>query len=164
VVVTAAGCGSAMKEYGELLGTAEAERFAERVCDVTELLAELAPVPQPPPARPLRVVYQDACHLLHGQGVSEQPRELLRGLGVELVEIGEPGLCCGSAGTYNILQPRAARQLGERKALAILEAAPDVVATANPGCALQLAASLRRLGRGDLPIVHPVELMVSGAV
>jgi glycolate oxidase iron-sulfur subunit len=164
VVVTAAGCGSAMKEYGELLGTAEAERFAGRVCDVTELLAELAPVSQPPPGRPLRVVYQDACHLLHGQGVSEQPRELLRGLGVELVEIGEPGLCCGSAGIYNILQPRAARQLGERKALAILEAAPDVVATANPGCALQLAASLRRLGRGDLPIVHPVELMVSGAV
>jgi glycolate dehydrogenase iron-sulfur subunit len=163
VVVTAAGCGSAMKEYGELLGTAEAQRFAERVCDVTELLAELAPAAQPPPGRPLRVVYQDACHLLHGQGVSEQPRQLLRGLGVELVEIGEPGLCCGSAGTYNILQPRAARQLGERKACAILEAAPDVVATANPGCALQLAASLRRLGRGDLPIVHPVELLVSGA-
>jgi glycolate oxidase iron-sulfur subunit len=163
VVVTAAGCGSAMKGYGELLGTDQAQRFAERVSDVTELLAELAPPAQPPPGRALRVVYQDACHLLHGQGVSEQPRQLLRQLGVELVEIGEPGLCCGSAGTYNILQPRAARQLGERKARAILEAAPDVVATANPGCALQLAASLRRLGRGDLPIVHPVELMVSGA-
>ncbi|HET6849181.1 MAG TPA: (Fe-S)-binding protein [Gaiellales bacterium] len=163
VVVTAAGCGSAMKGYGELLGTADAEAFAGRVCDVTELLAELGGVPAPPPAaRPLRVVYQDACHLRHGQGVVGQPRTLLRSVpGVELVEIADPGMCCGSAGTYNLMQPAAARRLGERKARAILDAEPDVVATANPGCALQLAASLRRLGRGDLRIVHPVELLVS---
>ena len=97
--------------------------------------------------------------------MSEQPRQLLRASRAwSWSRSSEPGLCCGSAGTYNLLQPRAARQLGERKARAILEAEPDVVATANPGCALQLAASLRRLGRGDLPIVHPVELMVSGAV
>ena len=164
VVVTAAGCGSAMKGYGELLGTPEAEEFAGRVRDVTELLAELGQHCQAPLShRPLRVVYQDACHLLHGQGVSEQPRELLRSIpGVELVETADPGTCCGSAGTYNLMQPKAARELGERKARAILDASPDIVATANPGCALQLAASLRRLGRGDLRIVHPVELLVSG--
>jgi len=162
VVVTAAGCGSAMKGYGELLGTPEAEAFAARVRDVTELLGELGQGCTAPLSQPLRVVYQDACHLLHGQGVSEQPRALLQSVpGVELVEIADPGTCCGSAGTYNLMQPRAARELGECKARAILEASPDVVATANPGCALQLAASLRRLGRGDLRIVHPVELLVS---
>jgi glycolate oxidase iron-sulfur subunit len=159
VVVTAAGCGSAMKEYGELLGTAAARDFAARVRDVTELLDEL-PAPAGPPPRPRRVVYQDACHLLHGQGVRDQPRRLLRALpGLELVEIADAGLCCGSAGTYNLLQPRAARELGDRKARAILAAEPDMVATANPGCALQLAAALRRLGRADLAIVHPVELL-----
>jgi glycolate oxidase iron-sulfur subunit len=78
---------------------------------------------------------------------------------VDLVEIEDAGLCCGSAGTYNLLQPQAARELGERKARSILAARPDLIATGNPGCALQLAASLRRLGRGDLPIVHPVELL-----
>ena len=162
VVVTAAGCGSAMKGYGELLETDRAREFAERVCDVTELLAEL-PAPsrtEQTEAAPRRVVYQDACHLLHGQGVSEQPRQLLRSVpGVELVEIEDAGMCCGSAGTYNLLQPQAARELGERKARSMLSARPDLIATANPGCALQLAASLRRLGRGDLPIVHPVELL-----
>jgi glycolate oxidase iron-sulfur subunit len=162
VVVTAAGCGSAMKGYGELLETDRVREFAERVCDVTELLAEL-PAPasgEQAEAAPRRVVYQDACHLLHGQGVSEQPRQLLRSVpGVELVEIEDAGMCCGSAGTYNLLQPQAARELGERKARSILAARPDLIATANPGCALQLAASLRRLGRGDLPIVHPVELL-----
>jgi glycolate oxidase iron-sulfur subunit len=158
VVVTAAGCGSAMKGYGELLDTDEARDFAGRVRDVTEILAELGPGPSP--SRPLRVVYQDACHLAHGQGVREQPRAVLASIpGVELAEIDDPGTCCGSAGTYNILQPKAARDLGERKARSILAAEPDIVATANPGCALQLSASLRRLGRGDLPILHPVELL-----
>ena len=160
VVVTAAGCGSAMRDYGELLGSDEAHRFAAGVRDVTELLDELPPPPAAPGGESLRVVYQDACHLLHGQGVRDQPRRLLRQLpGVELVEIADAGLCCGSAGTYNLLQPRAARELGERKARAILDARPQLVATANPGCALQLASALRRLGRGDLPIVHPVELV-----
>ena len=98
VVVTAAGCGSAMKGYGELLETDRAREFAERVCDVTELLAEL-PAPaagEQAEAAPRRVVYQDACHLLHGQGVSEQPRQLLRSVpGVELVEIEDAGCAAG---------------------------------------------------------------------
>ena len=163
VVVTAAGCGSAMKSYGELLGTDAAQSFSERVRDVTELLVELGPPPDAGRATgrpPLRVVYQDACHLRHAQGVRDEPRELLRGVpGIELVEIEGADTCCGSAGIYNLTQPAAARELGERKARAILDAAPDVIATANPGCALQLAASLRRLGRGDVRIVHPVELL-----
>jgi glycolate dehydrogenase iron-sulfur subunit len=158
IAVTAAGCGSAMKGYGELLDTDEAREFSSRVRDVTEILAELGAAPSV--ERPLRVVYQDACHLVHGQGVREQPRAVLAAIpGVTLAEISDPGMCCGSAGTYNLLQPKAARELGDRKARSILDAEPDVIATANPGCALQLAASLRRLGRGDVPIVHPVELL-----
>ena len=92
--------------------------------------------------------------------MAAQPRALLRAIpGVELVEIEDAGCCCGSAGIYNLVQPRTARDLGERKARAILAAEPDVVATANPGCAVQLQAALRRLGRGDLRIVHPAELV-----
>jgi len=161
VVVTAAGCGSAMKSYGELLGTDEAWRFSSRVRDVTELLAELGAVAAADvPHRPLRVVYQDACHLRHAQAVQAQPREVLAAVpGLELIEIDEPDMCCGSAGIYNLTQPRAARDLGDRKARAILRAEPDVVATANPGCALQLAAAFRRSGRRDLAVVHPVQLL-----
>ena len=160
IVVTAAGCGSAMKGYGELLGTDEARRFAAAVRDVTEVLAELGPAAERAPLPPTRVVYQDACHLNHAQGVAAQPRALLRAIpGVELVEIEDAGTCCGSAGIYNLVQPRTARELGERKARAILAVDPDVVATANPGCAVQLQAALRRLGRGDLRIVHPAELV-----
>ena len=113
--------------------------------DVNELLAELGPRAARAPRPATRVVYQDACHLNHGQGVSSQPRELLAGIpGVELVEIERPGMCCGSAGVYNLTQPAAAKELGLRKARSIIEAQPDVIATANPGCALQLAASLRQ--------------------
>jgi len=160
VVVTSAGCGSAMKGYGDLLGTEEARRFAAGVRDVTEVLAELGPTAERRSLPPTRVVYQDACHLNHAQGVAAQPRAILRAIpGVELAEIDDPGMCCGSAGIYNLVQPRAARELGERKARAILAAEPDVVATANPGCAVQLAAALRRLGRADVRIAHPAELV-----
>ena len=160
VVVTAAGCGSAMKGYGDLLGTEEARRFAAGVRDVTEVLAELGPTAERRPLPPTRVVYQDACHLNHSQGVAAQPRAILRAIpGVELAEIDDPGMCCGSAGIYNLVQPRAARELGERKAHAILAAEPDIVATANPGCAVQLAAAFRRLGRSDVRIAHPAELV-----
>jgi glycolate oxidase iron-sulfur subunit len=160
VVATAAGCGSAMKSYGDLLDTVEAHAFSARVRDVTELLAELGPRAQRQPLGPLRVVYQDACHLRHAQGVADQPRALLAAVpGLELVEIERPDMCCGSAGTYNLLEPQAARELGERKARSILAVQPDLVATANPGCALQLAAAFRRAGRPDLAVVHPVELV-----
>jgi glycolate oxidase iron-sulfur subunit len=160
VVVTAAGCGSAMKQYGDLLGTDAARRFSASVRDVTELLAELGPSAPRSALEPRRVAYQDACHLLHAQGVAAAPRSLLRGVpGIELADIADPGMCCGSAGIYNLTQPRAARELGERKARAILDTGADIVATANPGCAVQLGAALRRLERGDVRIVHPVELV-----
>jgi glycolate oxidase iron-sulfur subunit len=159
VVTNAAGCGSAMKEYGELLGTDEARRFSGRVRDVLELLGSEEPR-APRGALPLRAVYHDPCHLAHAQGIREQPRALLRSIpGLELVEVpAEREICCGSAGLYNLLQPEAAAQLGERKARHMIEAGADVIAAANPGCAAQLEHHLRALGH-PLPIVHPIELV-----
>jgi glycolate oxidase iron-sulfur subunit len=160
IVVTAAGCGSAMKEYGDLLETDEARRFSGSVRDATELSAELGARAERAQRAPVRVVYQDACHLRQAQGVAAQPREMLRAIpGVELVEIEEADMCCGSAGIYNLLEPDTGRELGSRKAKAILAARPDIIATANPGCAIQIAAALRRAGHPGLPIVHPAELV-----
>ncbi|MGH8968947.1 MAG: (Fe-S)-binding protein [Actinomycetes bacterium] len=151
VVVNAAGCGSAMKEYGELLRddpewAPRAAAFAARVRDVTEVLAGLAPRATYKPL-PVRAAYQDACHLAHAQGVRSQPRDVLRRVpDLELVEIAEPELCCGSAGVYNLLQPEAARELGDRKAGHIAATDSDVVVTGNPGCLLQITAAARRRG------------------
>jgi glycolate oxidase iron-sulfur subunit len=163
VAVTAAGCGSAMKDYGHLLRddpewAARAAAFGGRVRDATELLAAGDPRA---PRRPLhlRVAYHDACHLAHAQGVRSAPRELLRSIpGLELVEPAEWELCCGSAGVYNLLRPGAAAELGARKARNLLATGADVVAAANPGCALQIAAHAAALGR-PVPVVHPVELV-----
>jgi glycolate oxidase iron-sulfur subunit len=159
VVTTAAGCGSAMKEYGYLLETDDAAGFAARVRDATELLGAIEHVTPRGPV-PLRVAYHDACHLAHAQGVRAQPRRLLQSIpGLELVEVGaERDLCCGSAGVYNLLQPDAAAELGARKARHLLDTGADAVAAANPGCAAQLDFHLRRLGH-PLPIYHPLELV-----
>jgi glycolate oxidase iron-sulfur subunit len=159
VIVNAAGCGSAMKEYGELLGTPEAQEFSARVSDVCELLASVEPR-APRGAVPLRVVYHDACHLAHAQGVRDQPRSLLRTIPeLELLEVGtERDVCCGSAGIYNLVQPRAAAELGARKAGHLVDTGADAIAAGNPGCASQLDFHLRGLGR-PLPIYHPVELL-----
>jgi glycolate oxidase iron-sulfur subunit len=159
IVVNAAGCGAAMKEYGELLGTHGAQAFADRVRDVSELLASVAPrAPRGP--LPMRVAYHDACHMQHAQGVRSAPRELLRAIPeLELLEVAtEPQICCGSAGVYNLLQPQAAADLGERKAGHLLDTGAEAIAAGNPGCAAQLDLHLRRLGR-PLPIHHPVELV-----
>jgi glycolate oxidase iron-sulfur subunit len=159
IVVNAAGCGAAMKEYGELLGTPAARAFSAKVRDVSELLGSIEPRA---PRRPLamRVVYHDACHLLHAQGVRDQPRELLRAIpGLELLEVGaEPDVCCGSAGVYNLLQPSAGAELGARKARHLLATGAQAIAAGNPGCASQLDYHLRKLGQ-PLPIHHPVELV-----
>ncbi len=163
IVVNVAGCGSSLKEYGHLLrdDPAYAERaraFSASVRDITELLAELPPVAPRHPIN-LRVAYHDACHLAHAQGVRSQPREVLRAIpGIELTDIPEAEICCGSAGTYNLLEPETANQLGERKARNILSLNPDMIATANPGCLLQITASLRRLGT-PIPSLHPVQLV-----
>lgn len=152
-----------MKEYGQLLADDEgwrdrARTFSSRVRDVTELVAELGPrAPRRP--MPMRVVYQDACHLAHAQGVRQAPRDLLASIpGVELLPIADADLCCGSAGIYNLVEPDTARQLGERKARCIDAVNPDIVATANPGCLLQVQAAAARLGRA-WPIVHPIEIL-----
>ena len=174
VVVNAAGCGSSMKEYAELLAddpayAARAERFAAGVRDVTELLAELGPVAGRHPL-PVTVAYHDACHLGHAQGVRAQPRELLRGIpGLELHEIADPEICCGSAGIYNIVNPEPARELGDRKARAVLDTGADLLVTANPGCLMQVASSLNRMSRrppepgqaGARPVhlAHTVEVL-----
>jgi glycolate oxidase iron-sulfur subunit len=159
IVVNAAGCGAAMKEYGELLGTPEAKAFAERVCDISELLASIEPrAPRTP--LPMRVVYHDACHLRHAQAVYDQPRAMLAAIPeLELLENPiEPDVCCGSAGVYNLLQPQAAAELGARKARNLLDTGADAIAAGNPGCAAQLDLHLRELGR-PLPIHHPVEIV-----
>jgi glycolate oxidase iron-sulfur subunit len=159
IVVNAAGCGSAMKDYGELLGTDEARAFSDRVKDVCELLGSVAQrAPRGPVA--LRVAYHDACHLAHAQGVREPPRALLRAIpALELIEVGtERDVCCGSAGIYNLVQPDAAAELGARKARHLLDTGAEAIAAGNPGCAAQLDMHLRRLGR-PLPIHHPIELI-----
>jgi glycolate oxidase iron-sulfur subunit len=159
VVITAAGCGSAMKEYGDLLGTPPAHAFARQVRDITEILGELEPIAPRGPV-PMRVAYHDACHLAHAQGVRSQPRQMLRGIpALELLEVdAERDLCCGSAGIYNLIQPEPAAELGARKATHLLETGAEAIAAANPGCAAQLDLHLRELGH-PLPIYHPVELV-----
>jgi glycolate oxidase iron-sulfur subunit len=164
IVVNAAGCGSAMKEYGDLFAddpawAARARAFSGRVRDVSEVLAELG---EPRAVRhPIaaRVVYHDACHLAHGQGIRAEPRALLQSIpGVEVVTPAEGEICCGSAGIYNLVQPEPAAQLGLRKARNIAAASPDVIATGNPGCILQIAAAGRSLGH-EWAIVHPIQLI-----
>ncbi len=163
VVVNAAGCGSNLKEYGHQLrdepGWPErAEQLAAKVRDVTELLDELGPVAARHPL-PMKVAYQDACHLAHAQGVRDQPRRLLRGIaGIELKELVEAEICCGSAGTYNLLYPEPARELGERKARAVLASGADIMVTANPGCWMQVASALARSGE-RIPVAHTVQVL-----
>jgi len=159
VVVNAAGCGSAMKGYGELLETDAARAFSARVRDVCELLAEVEPrAPRGP--LPMRVVYHDACHLAHAQRVRDAPRRLLSEIPeLELLEVGaEREVCCGSAGIYNLVAPEAAAQLGVRKARHLAATGADAIAAGNPGCAAQLSLHLRGLGT-ELPIYHPVALL-----
>ncbi|MGH9676911.1 MAG: (Fe-S)-binding protein, partial [Candidatus Acidiferrum sp.] len=108
---------------------------------------------------PLRVAFHDSCHLQHAQGVRAQPRFLLRQIpGLQLQEIPEPAICCGSAGIYNLVQPVAAEELGDRKAQLIAPLQAEVVATGNPGCLLQLQSALTRNGCGT-PVVHTVQLL-----
>jgi glycolate oxidase iron-sulfur subunit len=163
LAVNAAGCGSSMKEYGDLLSDDEewserAKRFSDRVRDVSLLLAESEPVATRHPVR-LKVAYHDACHLAHAQKVRSEPRRLLGAIPeLELIEPAEWEICCGSAGIHNLLQPDAGRALGRRKVENLLATGAEAVASGNPGCTLQIAAHLREQGR-PLPIYHPMELL-----
>jgi glycolate oxidase iron-sulfur subunit len=168
VIVNAAGCGSAMKDYGHVLRdepewAERAEAFSGKVRDVTEFLAEVEPRAERRAVR-MKVAYHDACHLAHAQSVRTQPRELLHGIPeLELVEPAEWELCCGSAGIYNLIKPEPAAELGERKARNLLDTGAEAVAAANPGCALQITAHTERLGR-KLPVLHPMELLARSIV
>jgi len=164
VVVNAAGCGSTMKGYGELLKddpawAARAKAFDARVRDVTEVIAGLTPVRATRHPIDLRVAYHDACHLAHAQGVRQPPRDVLASIpGLTIVPIADGDICCGSAGIFNLVQPEMAAELGRRKAANIDEGRPDVVATTNPGCMLQIGAAGRKAGT-PRPVLHVVELI-----
>jgi glycolate oxidase iron-sulfur subunit len=163
IVINAAGCGSTLKEYGELLANepAYAQRaraFSAKVRDVNEYLVTLEPRAPRGPIRK-RVAYHDACHLAHAQRVREAPRTLLRSIpGLELIEIPRGEMCCGSAGTYNLFQPASAHEIGERKVDDVTSVAPDILASANPGCTIQIQSILRERG-ATLAAAHPIELL-----
>lgn len=164
IVINAAGCGSTMKEYRHLLRddpqwAERARAFSAKCRDITEVFCELEPIAARNPL-PLRIAYHDACHLRHAQGIHQQPRQLLAGIpGLEVAEIAEASLCCGSAGVYNLLQPEPAQELGDRKVAHLLATRAAAVVSANPGCLLQLMSGLRRRGEKTLPAFHMVELL-----
>ena len=174
VLVAASGCGHTLKAYGAILESPSAAGFAGQVADIQQYLAglglseafraRLAPLNHddgtPASAeRPLTVAYHDACHMLHGQGIREQPRQLLAAIPhIQLREAMEAGVCCGSAGIYNLVQPEEAAELGRIKAADLAGTGAELVASANIGCSLQLR---RHLGEGDFPqpVLHPIELL-----
>jgi glycolate oxidase iron-sulfur subunit len=166
VIINAAGCGHTLKEYGHLLQDdpeyrEKAQAFAANVKDAQEFLAtvglsaKLSSLTQ----KPLNLVYQDACHLLHGQKISIQPRQLLRQIpGVQLREPIDAALCCGSAGVYNMLQPDVADELGKQKVENLLNTGANLIASANPGCTLQISKHLK-LQQKKISVMHPMELL-----
>lgn len=164
IVINSAGCGSTMKEYGYLLRddpawATRAAAFSARCRDISEVLADLAPRAKRHPLK-LRLAYHDACHLQHAQGVRDQPRRLLATIPeLQVAEIPEGSLCCGSAGVYNLLEPDTATALGDRKVDNLLLTGAEAVASANPGCLMQLMSGLRRRGRQPMPAFHMVELL-----
>jgi glycolate oxidase iron-sulfur subunit len=161
IIVNSAGCGSTMKEYPHLLGTPESEQFSSRVLDISEFflregLAELLATSEGLQGR--RVTYHDACHLSHGQKITAGPRSLIQAIwGAEYIELPEATMCCGSAGIYNILQPKMAKQLLDRKTENIQATGAEVVATGNPGCHAWVRQGCEATG-GAL-VLHTAELL-----
>lgn len=151
IVVNASGCGTTVKDYGHFVGSEAAHRIGALTRDVTELLTEVG-LPEGS-AKPYRVAYHDACSLQHGQKVTQPPRQLLAKAGFEVVDVPERHFCCGSAGTYNLLQPDIATALGQRKAGHIDSVDPDIVAAGNLGCMVQIARFT------PAPVVHTVDLL-----
>lgn len=163
IIINSAGCGSTMKEYGDLfqndpIYAEKARAFAAKCCDVSEWLMKIGLVP---PTKPLNatVSYHDACHLAHGQKIRLQPRQLLQQIpGVKFVELDEADTCCGSAGVYNITQPRLARRLLDRKIGNLRETGATIIATGNPGCLAWIQQGAQEQGL-KVRICHPVELL-----
>jgi len=162
IITNAAGCGSGLHEYTLMLkGEAEEEQaqaFVKRVQDITVFLDQLGIEPPPPPSRSIKLAYQDACHLLHAQRVSDPPRRILRKIpNIEIVEMEDAEICCGSAGTYNIDQPETADELGQRKIQNILNTGAEMVASGNIGCLTQLRTQLNK--RAGPRILHTIEIL-----
>ncbi|MGZ8593793.1 MAG: (Fe-S)-binding protein [Actinomycetota bacterium] len=159
VIVNAAGCGAHLMDVGHLLGTEEAHAFSAKVRDVMAFLHEQGVEPPSGGAGLGRVAYHDACHALRAQKIREQPRAVLRAIpGVEVVDLPGGDLCCGAAGLYNVLQPAMSSELRSRKADAVVGTGVRTVASANPGCTMQLTAGLRERGE-HVDVLHPVELL-----
>ncbi|WP_119270094.1 glycolate oxidase subunit GlcF [Taklimakanibacter deserti] len=157
IVITASGCGTTIKDYGHMLRldpayAEKAKAVSAMTRDISEFLTEID-LPQAAPPRPLRVAYHSACSMQHGQKIKTAPRQLLEKAGFEVAEIPEGHLCCGSAGTYNILQPEIATRLRDRKVANIKSVAPDIIATGNIGCITQIGQA------SDIPVLHTVELL-----
>ena len=160
VVVNAAGCGAHLQQLGDLIATDEARAFSTKVRDVMQLLHDEGLV-RPPTGRPgfERVAYHDACHALRVQHLSEQPRALLRTIeDVQVLDVPGGDVCCGAAGLYNVLEPEMSSELGRRKAEAVASTGADVLASANPGCTIQIAAGLREFGSA-MQVLHPIEIL-----
>jgi len=160
IITNAAGCGSTLKEYHELFENDErARRFSTMVKDVNEFLSGIELNTRDLKPLPVSVTYQDSCHLAHGQKIRAAPRMLLKSIpGLELREMPLADLCCGSAGIYNVVQPEMSMALLEKKMANVEISGADVIATANPGCMLQLRAGARQFGRGQR-VAHVVELL-----
>ncbi len=164
IIINAAGCGSNLKEYGHLFhdDPAWADRavaFSAKVKDISEYLAKLGLVGDLGEL-PVRVTYQDACHLAHAQRITKQPRDLLKAIpGLQLVEMHESSLCCGSAGIYNITRPEMSARLMKRKAKNAVATTPEIIVSANPGCMMQLASGLADAGTTGIKVRHLVELL-----
>lgn len=158
IVVNSAGCGALLKDYGHLIpDDPRAARFAARVKDVTELLADAGPVPATHPE--LAVAYDAPCHLLHAQRVSEAPLKVLRVIsGVKVILAGDAEKCCGSAGMYTVTEPGLSKDVLAMKVDRLVEAKPDLVVTGNPGCIMQIGAGLAA-GPVPTPVRHPVEVL-----
>ena len=159
ILVNAAGCGSHLKDYGRLFeGDARAKAFSAKVRDINEYLVSLEPRAKRHPLA-LKVAYHDACHLAHAQRIRSEPRALLSGIpGLELLEIPESDQCCGSAGIYNLVEPESAALIGNRKVDNLLTVPAQLLASANPGCTLQIEKTLRERG-ASLPAAHPIEIL-----
>jgi glycolate oxidase iron-sulfur subunit len=166
VIINASGCGHSLKEYGNILHDdpeyqEKANAFASKVKDVQEFLADVGLTAKLSPLQdePLTLVYQDACHMLHGQKISVQPRQLLKQIpGVRLREPVDAALCCGSAGVYNILQPDIAAELGQQKVENLLQTGASIIASANIGCFVQISKHLELQGK-TVPVLHPMQLL-----
>ncbi len=167
IIINVAGCGSMLKDYGHMAAEVRPgdatlhdrlERFRAKVRDVSEFLVELGPRTPTHPV-PLTATYHDACHLVHAQRIREQPRDLLQLIpGLQLTPLPESDICCGAAGSYNLMEPEMADRLGARKRRNIEATGAKAVICGNAGCTLQIAAQLRDAGH-DTPVLHPVELL-----